>query len=277
MAEHIPGPLYYERMGRTGPVMAFVHPNPLDQSCWLFQMARFSTWFRCIAIDIPGYGRSPKADAGLTLGDIAAGCWEAIDDAFGNERAILVGSSVGSQVLPYMHRLNPARSIAMIMSGVGYNPAKEFAVKLLDAYGKKGVDYRWEHAFLGMSPSFRGTPMAHYLVNLFVERNQNVDIPSLLHQFRAHQMPDPEDLHLSISCPSIVISGTEDGAYATATVLQERIPGCERKVLPGAGHTSHLEQPWLFDEHIIDFLKRHSLFPRSAKRTPATNASQANF
>ena len=39
MANHIDGPLYYERMGRTGPVMAFIHPNPMDQSCWIFQMA----------------------------------------------------------------------------------------------------------------------------------------------------------------------------------------------------------------------------------------------
>ena len=51
MANNIDGPLYYERMGRTGPVMAFVHPNPMDQSCWIFQMAQMSTWFRCIAID----------------------------------------------------------------------------------------------------------------------------------------------------------------------------------------------------------------------------------
>ena len=34
---NINGPLYYERMGRTGPVMAFVHPNPMDQSCWIYQ------------------------------------------------------------------------------------------------------------------------------------------------------------------------------------------------------------------------------------------------
>jgi hypothetical protein len=32
VAAHIEGPLYYERMGRIGPVMAFVHPNPMDQS-----------------------------------------------------------------------------------------------------------------------------------------------------------------------------------------------------------------------------------------------------
>lgn len=93
MAAHIEGPLYYERMGRIGPVMAFVHPNPMDQSCWIFQMAHMSTWYRCIAIDIPEYGRSPKAAPGLTMDDMAQACWEAIDDAAPGERAILVGWS----------------------------------------------------------------------------------------------------------------------------------------------------------------------------------------
>src|SRR5471032_967013 len=102
MAEHIEGPLYYERMGRTGPVIAFVHPNPMDQSCWIFQMAHMSTWFRCIAIDIPGYGRSPKARDGLTMSDMAESCWEAIETEFPKEPAILVGCSVGSAILPYM-------------------------------------------------------------------------------------------------------------------------------------------------------------------------------
>ena len=39
MVEHIDGSLYYETMGKSGPVMAFVHPNPMDQSCWIFQTA----------------------------------------------------------------------------------------------------------------------------------------------------------------------------------------------------------------------------------------------
>ena len=138
MADHIQGPLYYERMGRIGPVMAFVHPNPLDQSCWLFQMAHFSTWFRCIAMDIPGYGRSPKAEPGLTLRDIAVACWEAIDDAWPGEHAILVGCSVGSQIIPYMYHHHPARTAALIMSGVGYDPTKAFAGRLIEAYSKRG-------------------------------------------------------------------------------------------------------------------------------------------
>lgn len=262
MAKHIQGPLYYERMGRSGPVLAFVHPNPLDQSCWLFQMAHFSTWFRCIAIDVPGYGRSPKAGPGLTLGDIADGCWEAIDDAFGDDDpAILVGCSVGSQVLTYMYRAQPTRASALVFSGVGYDPAKGFASRLFDAFSKYGIDYRSQFAFQGFSPAFRGTAMAHYLVDLFVERNRNVDVPSILHQFRAHQMPDPGDLHSAISCPSIIITGSEDAQHATSFTLQGRIPQCELQVVPGAGHTAHLEQPWLFDSYLIAFLKRHKLMP----------------
>src|SRR5262249_49320824 len=85
---HIDGALYYETMGKRGPVMAFVHPNPMDQSCWIFQMAQMSTWYRCVAIDLPGYGRSPKARAGLTMQDIAQACWEAIDDAYPGERTV---------------------------------------------------------------------------------------------------------------------------------------------------------------------------------------------
>src|SRR5437667_8202920 len=123
MAKNIHGPLYYERMGRTGPVIAFVHPNPMDQSCWIYQMAHLSTWYRCISIDIPGYGKSPKATAGLTRWDMANACWEAIDAATPDgEPAILVGCSVGSSLVPHMYHLRPEQTAAMVLSGTGYSP-----------------------------------------------------------------------------------------------------------------------------------------------------------
>ncbi len=93
---NINGPLYYERMGRTGPVMAFVHPNPMDQSCWIYQMARFSTWFRCVALDIPGYGRSPAGTAEMSRFDMAQALWETLDEICPGEPAVLVGCSVGA-------------------------------------------------------------------------------------------------------------------------------------------------------------------------------------
>jgi pimeloyl-ACP methyl ester carboxylesterase len=245
VATHIKGPLYYERMGRTGPVIAFVHPNPMDQSCWIFQMAHLSTWYRCMAIDIPGYGRSPKAEPGLTMDDMAQACWEAIDEAAPGERAVLV----------------PSRTAAIVLSGTGYNPAKEFAARRIKAYTERGIDYRWGYTFEDLSPAFRATPMAKFFADMFAERNSHADLQSIIYQFEALAKPDAETHHARIACPAIILTGSEDGSHPASFALQARIPGCEMRVLYGAGHACQIEQPWLFNRYMIDFLGKHGLFP----------------
>ena len=265
MAQHILGPLYYERIGRTGPVIAFVHPNPMDQSCWIFQMAHLSTWYRCIAIDIPGYGRSPKAVQGLTLADMAEACWEAIDEAFPvGETAILVGCSTGSAIVPFMYHQRPKRTAALVLSGTGYTPGKEFAKRRIDAYTANGINYRWDYTFEDLSPAFRATPLARFFADLFSERNGSADLQTILYQFEALQRPEPEGHHEQIGCPTVILTGSEDGAHASAFLLKARIPNCEMKILHGAGHACQIEQPWLFDRFMIEFLARHGLFPGGA-------------
>ena len=260
MAQHIDGPLYYERMGRTGPVIAFIHPNPMDQSCWIFQMAHLSTWYRCIAIDIPGYGRSPKARAGLTVADMAEGCWEAIEHAAGDDPAILVGCSVGAIILPYMHHARPDETSALIMCGIGDAPGKEFTAHRIEQYRERGIGLRWDYTFEDFSPAFRQTPLAMYFADLFAERNAHADLDSIVRQFQALAKPDAGDHFERVACPSIILSGSEDMAHSFAFALQERIPNCELRVLHGAGHACHMEQPWLFDRYMIEFFRAHGLF-----------------
>ena len=261
MAQHIQGPLYYERMGRQGPVMAFIHPNPMDQSCWLFQLAHMSTWYQCIAIDIPGYGRSPKADEGLTTNDMAEACWEAIDEAAPGASPVLVGSSVGAEIAPFMYHLRPRETAALILCGAGYTVEKEWAKTRIDAYSTQGIDYRWAFTLEDLSPAFRTTPLARYFAELFTERNQLADVETIIRQFKALQQPEPTGHHENIACPTLILSGSEDGGHQSAFALQARIPDCELNILPGAGHACQLEQPWLFDRLMIEFLTNHGLFP----------------
>ena len=49
--------IYYEVSGEGLPFV-MVHANPFDHNLWMYQIAHFSTYFRIIAIDIRGYGRS---------------------------------------------------------------------------------------------------------------------------------------------------------------------------------------------------------------------------
>jgi pimeloyl-ACP methyl ester carboxylesterase len=260
MAPHINGPLYYEQMGRAGPVIAFVHPNPMDQSCWLYQLGHLSTWYRCISIDIPGYGRSPTAQAGLTMDDMAQACWEAIDDTYPGETAILVGCSVGSRLVPFMYHQRPEQTAALIVCGTGYSPTSDVASRRIKQYQDRGIGFRWGYTFEDFSAHFRATPMARFFADLFAERNECADLETIIHQFFALDKPPPDKHHETIGCPTIIISGSEDNAHQRAFALKERIPGCEMEIVYGAGHACQIEQPWLFNQYMLEFLKKHNLF-----------------
>jgi pimeloyl-ACP methyl ester carboxylesterase len=265
VADHILGPLYYERMGRTGPVMLFIHPNPLDQSCWLYQMAHFSTWYRCVAVDVPGYGRSPGASDGLTLEDMAEACWETVDAVAPGEPAILVGCSVGSQIAPQMYDLRPAQTLALVLTGTGYRPPGDRAAAdrrdmRIRNYREHGVEYRWRYVFEDLSPAFRSTALAHYFADIFVERNAHADAETIIRQFEAKRLTAEE--YQAIRCPTLILTGTEDNAHQAAHALKELMPAAQLRVLPGAGHACQLEQPWLFDRLLLDFLGEYQLRPR---------------
>jgi len=262
MAEHINGPLNWEKLGKTGRPMVFVHPNPYDHSCWLYQMAHFSTWFRCIGIDLPGYGRSPTASPELTMPDVAQACWEAVDQST-DEAAILVGLSVGSNVILHMAQQRPAKTLAMIHSGCSYRPVKEFAAKRVREYIEQGAALRRQHTFEVISKSFGETELGKYFSDLFVERNPYYDVQTIINMFRALGQTDPEWL-FDIPCPMLIITGSEDGSHANSFDLQKKVGGCELITMEGAGHACNMEQPWLWDQLAAGFLVKHGLFEEGA-------------
>src|SRR5205823_13825854 len=105
---------------------------------------------------------------------------------------------------------------------------------------------------------------ATYFATIFTERNPLADVQSIIYQF-ASPSPEDDSHFTSIDCPTIILTGSEDNAHQRSFALKEKIPGCELKVLPGAGHACQLEQPWLFDRLMVEFLTVHNLFPKSVE------------
>ncbi len=259
MAERVNGPLYVEQMGPPElPLMVFVHPNPMDNACWIFQMAHLSTWFHCVAIDLPGYGRSPTAADDVTMADIAQACWEAVDRV-GDGPAVVVGCSVGSCLVQHMYHLRPEQTQAVVMSGWGYSPDKPFAPKRIAAYQEHGIDYRWDYTLQDLSPEFRETPLAHWFANLFTERNHLADLDTIIAMFRALGVPDPDWLQAELNAPVLILSGSEDNAHSRAAPSLERFPDAELVTLQDAGHACNIEQPWEFDRQLLAFLRRRGI------------------
>jgi pimeloyl-ACP methyl ester carboxylesterase len=262
MAEHINGPLNYERLGKQGRPMVFVHPNPMDHSCWVYQMAHFSTWFRTIGIDLPGYGRSPTASPGLSMQDVGQACWEVVDETVGDEPCILVGLSVGVSVVLHMANQRPGQTLAVIMTGSGYQPVKDFAFQ-------QGVAFRYQHAFEDYSPAFRETDYARYFATLFAERNQWADAATIIEQFRALSVPDPDWLFEGVKAPSLIITGSEDNSHQPAFALQKRLADCELVTIQNAGHACNMERPWEWDAAAMHFLRERGLLDAAAAAQPA--------
>jgi 3-oxoadipate enol-lactonase len=262
MPGHIDRPLYFEQLGKFGPPLAFVHPNPFDRSCWVYQMAHFSTWFKTIGIDLPGYGRSPASTGELTMQEIAGWCWDAVD-AVSAEPAVLCGLSVGFNMVLHMAVLRPEQTRAVILSGCSYRPVKEFAQKRIRQYGEQGIAFRAQHAVEDFSPAFRETEMGRYFVDMFLERNQWADAQTIIDMFRALGEPDPDWLFEKQRAPVLIVTGSEDNSHPDAFALQERIRGCELVTIEGAGHACNMEKPWEFDHIVLEFLKGHNLVPNA--------------
>src|SRR5256885_5486721 len=86
--------IYYEVSGEGFPFV-MVHANPFDHNLWMYQIAHFSTYFKVIAVDIRGYGRSDKPTTPFSLKDMAGHALGGCRDE-DNKKAILCGVSVGS-------------------------------------------------------------------------------------------------------------------------------------------------------------------------------------
>jgi pimeloyl-ACP methyl ester carboxylesterase len=261
MAEHINGRLYLEQLGKTGHPVVFLHPIPMDNIAWMYQMAHLSTWFRCIGIDAPGYGRSPTARPGLTMTDIAQACWEAVDEIT-DDPAILVGCSLGSALTFHMANQRPDRTSAIVVSGASYRPVKPPIHQRVPTYQERGLEFRYQHALEDYSPAFRETEMGQYFARTLAERNPWADLSTILEVFRAANIPDPEWFHTGIKAPVLIITGSLDNAHQGAFALQARVPDCELVTIEGAGHACNMEKPWEWDAYCLAFLAKRGLLPR---------------
>jgi pimeloyl-ACP methyl ester carboxylesterase len=250
------GDLHVDLAGSGSSGLVLLPPNPLDSSSWLFQIAHFSAWFRTVAVDLPGYGHSPRLRGPLTMTDLADAAWAAVTRA-GVDRAVIAGVSIGASLTLHMLRRQPDRAIAGLISGYGYGPDKPFAARRIAGYQEGGLEYRREHMRDGFSASYRSSEPGRFMARVAEDRASLVDVQSIVHLFGAHGEPDPDEL-FEAPCPVLLIVGSEDYAFERSGALHDRIVGSERVVIEGAGHACNIEQPERWNEAAIEFLQRRT-------------------
>lgn len=264
MANHIPGPLYYEQQGQSGIPMLFLHSTPDDHRLWMFQTAYFSAWYRTIAIDLAGYGRSPAPQKGVRIVDQADACWEVVD-RITSGGIIIQGNSMGSMIARIMAAQRPERTLALIISGCAYQPERSQMKEWGERFRNEGLKLRHEQILYHFAPARRNDPLMLWYADMLCALDNLGTLDSIIAMNEALQTTHPAEFGEGIVSPALLISGSVDRNHPNAPELARRIKGCEYKVVEGAGHSSNFEAPWEFNGYCTDFLKKHGLFPAEAR------------
>ena len=260
MAQHIPGPLYVAQLGATGTPMLFLHSTPDDHRIWLYQTAHFSAWFRAIAVDFAGYGRSPAPQAGVTIADQAAACWEAVD-RIGAGSIIIHGNSMGAQVAVHMAHQQPARCLALILSGAGYPPPTAPMLRMVERYKAEGLALRHVQILDHFSEAGRMQPFLQHYARMVCALDNPSTLASIIAMNEALASPTPESYYRDLAAPLLILCGTEDRSLAGAIEMQKVVKGADFRAIEGAGHACMIERPWEYDRHCVAFLAQRGLFP----------------
>jgi pimeloyl-ACP methyl ester carboxylesterase len=150
--------IYYEVHG-NGPPMVLVHANPFDRRLFTYQIARFSPYFRLVALDIRGYGNSDKPETPFTLNDMA-------DDVLAVcaqeriSRAVFMGVSVGSGISLLIGLDRPQMCDAVILVGGSSKGGADIAGRVAGYTSADLRGYQRAHIRELVAPGFCETKWA---------------------------------------------------------------------------------------------------------------------
>lgn len=249
------------------PVLVLLHGAFGNSMSWWQNIPAFQDYFRCIAFDIRGYGRSPDPSGEALkyfIDDL-----EAFIQLLNIGTVCLMAQSMGGRAaLGYTCR-NPERVTALVMASNwgGFTwPEQELRAKTIppaETFGPtqiRGLALKFQEENRSLTYLFR------QIGNAFSPGPK----PAL-------GGPTPGGPTLEqvqkLQVPVLVISGQVDSVFP-ASILAEfakQLPNSEYAEVAGAGHSVYFEMPHRFNEISIQFLRKHvpnlEALPNSSKRS----------
>jgi pimeloyl-ACP methyl ester carboxylesterase len=211
--------------------------------------------YRAVALDLRGFGRSDRPDAGYAIDDFAGDVLATLD-ALGVGGATLVGHSMGTFVARRAAQLAPDRVANLVLIGSAADPVndvtREVAALLTElpdpvplAFAREfqasTVHVRLPDAFFDGIVAESATAPAHVWRRTFAS---------------VMAFGDTADL-ARITAPTLLVWGSHDGLFDRAEQdrLVTAIPNARLIVYPDAGHCPNWERPERLVTDMVAFLE----------------------
>jgi pimeloyl-ACP methyl ester carboxylesterase len=233
----------YEVHGKGPLALVFVHGWSCNRSFWAGQIEPFSRQFKVVAVDLAGHGDSGRNREKWTIqsyGDDVAAVVKKLD----LKRVILVGHSMGGDVIPEAALRLPGRVVGLIWLdtykklGAGRTPeeVEAFAAKFRPNFSEATRGF-----VRSMFVSTSDPALVERVALAMSSAPPSVALPSLESAFSySREMPKTlERLHL----PVIAIN-PENGPTDVASLEHY---GVQVIFMPGVGHFLMMEDPKRFN------------------------------
>lgn len=225
--------LHYESCGE-GSALILLHGNGEDGSYFVHQMRDFAQYFRVIALDTRGHGKSPRGTGKFTIAQFADDLHDFMD-RMQIERAVLLGYSDGANIAMRFAVRYPERVRALILNGGNMYP--------------RGVKARYQIPIEMMCRVYA----------LFKKRSAEAMRRYELLRLMTHD-PMLTDRELNGICvPVLVIAGTRDMIRDSHTRhIAKQIGGARLRIIDGA-HAVANENPHAFNREVESFLRDNNI------------------
>lgn len=249
-----PAPLFVDDGGVGDPPVLFLHSLAGDSSQWAAQLEHLRPRHRAAAVDLPGHGRSPPAEAADYSVDTYAAAVASLADALRLECFVLVGHSMGASVAAACAAARPGRVAGLVLVDGAFareEPTNEEVRWLAeleqpDLYEAR-IEGHWSAILGGSVPDVRERVMA-------VLRSTPPE--TVVGSFRELVRHDPIPLVRAYPGPTLCILG-DIGDLPAAP--HRHVEGLEHHLIRGTGHWLQLDRPVEVNALLDAFLARDDL------------------
>ncbi len=274
-------PITYNRCGDTGPAVILVHGFGASWQHWRKNLPVLGQTCRCYALDLIGFGGSakptPKEEIDYTFEtwgqQVADFCQEVVGSP-----AFLVGNSIGCVVV-----MQTAVDYPQLLLGVAaincslrlLHERKQATLPWYRRLGATAMQGILTNKTIGslffqqiatprtvrsilLQAYNRSEAVTEELIELLLKPAQDKGAAEVFLAFTGYsQGPLPEDLLPQLTCPTILLWGTED-PWEKIDLAREWVnyPAVERFIpLEGVGHCPQDEAPELVNPILQEFIR----------------------